>query len=146
MSGFRLLPEAEYELDDISLYVAARDSADIASRLIDTITERFWFLAQHPQIGRRRDHDLRPGPSQLHCRRVRHHLPNRGEDAQPRYCRAIGGLRAPPMLHHHGMSSLSGNYPPAPRFSGMLLPNVKRWKYGLWIRMKFMPSHKATTG
>ncbi|HMF78642.1 MAG TPA: type II toxin-antitoxin system RelE/ParE family toxin [Bryobacteraceae bacterium] len=62
MSGFRLLPEAEYELDDIWLYVARESgSADIASRLIDTITERFWFLAQHPQIGRRRDHDLRPG-------------------------------------------------------------------------------------
>jgi len=47
MSGFRLLPEAEYELDDIWLYVARESgSADIASRLIDTITERFWFLAQ----------------------------------------------------------------------------------------------------
>jgi toxin ParE1/3/4 len=62
MSGFRLLPEAESDLDDIWLYVARHSSnTDIANRLIDTITERFWLLAQHPQIGRRRDHDLRPG-------------------------------------------------------------------------------------
>ena len=62
MPAFRLLPEAAAELDDIWLYVA-RESAsiEIANRLLDTITERFWLLAQHPQIGRRRDHDLRPG-------------------------------------------------------------------------------------
>ena len=60
--GFRLLPEAEAELDDIWLYVA-RDSGsiEIANRLIDTITERFWLLGRYPQIGRRRDRDLRPG-------------------------------------------------------------------------------------
>ena len=57
--GFRLLPEAEL---DIWLYVARESgSIDIASRLIDAITERFWLLAQYPQIGRRRDRDLRPG-------------------------------------------------------------------------------------
>ena len=59
--GFRLLPEAEAELDDIWLYVARESSSsDIATRLIEVITDRFW-LAQHPQIGRRRDADLRPG-------------------------------------------------------------------------------------
>ena len=36
-------------------------SSDIATRLIEVITDRFWLLAQHPQIGRRRDADLRPG-------------------------------------------------------------------------------------
>lgn len=62
MGEARLLPEAEAELDEIWLY-AARESAsiEIANRLIDSITERFWLLAQHPQIGRRRDADLRPG-------------------------------------------------------------------------------------
>jgi toxin ParE1/3/4 len=62
MGAYRILPEAEAEIDDIWLYVA-RESAsiDIANRLIDSITERFWLLAQHPQIGRRRDTDLRPG-------------------------------------------------------------------------------------
>ena len=60
--GFRLLQEAEAELDDIWLYVARESgSSDIATRLIEGITDRFWLLAQHPQIGRRRDADLRPG-------------------------------------------------------------------------------------
>jgi toxin ParE1/3/4 len=60
--GFHLLPEAEADLDDIWLYVARESgSADTANRLIDTITERFWLIAQYPQIGRRRDHDFRPG-------------------------------------------------------------------------------------
>jgi toxin ParE1/3/4 len=61
MGGFRLLPDAEAELDDIWLYVARESGLDIANRLIDSIGDRFWLLAQHPQIGRRRDHDLRPG-------------------------------------------------------------------------------------
>jgi plasmid stabilization system protein ParE len=62
MSGFRLLPQAESEIDDIWLYVARESgSTEIASRLVDTIAERFWLLAQHPRIGRRRDQDLRPG-------------------------------------------------------------------------------------
>jgi len=62
MGGFRVSPEAEAELDDIWFYVAREiGSIEIANRLIEAITERFWLLAQHPQIGRRRDHDLRAG-------------------------------------------------------------------------------------
>lgn len=62
MGGFRLLREVESELDDIWVYTALGSSSlEIANRLVDTITERFWLLAQHPQIGRRRDADLRPG-------------------------------------------------------------------------------------
>ena len=58
----RLAPEAEAELDDIWYYVAKESgSIDIADRLIDSITERFYLLALHPHIGRRRDEDLRPG-------------------------------------------------------------------------------------
>jgi plasmid stabilization system protein ParE len=60
--GYCLLPSAEAELDDIWLYVArASGSIEIANRLIDTITERLFLLGQYPQMGRRRDHDLRPG-------------------------------------------------------------------------------------
>ena len=60
--AFRLLPEAEADLDDIWLHVARESSSIvIANRVIDTITERFWLLGQRPQIGRRRDHDLHPG-------------------------------------------------------------------------------------
>jgi toxin ParE1/3/4 len=65
--GFRLLPEAESEIDDIWFYVARESgSMEIASRLIDAITDRFWLLAKNPQIGRRRDPDLRPGLRSFH--------------------------------------------------------------------------------
>jgi toxin ParE1/3/4 len=58
----RLAPEGEAELDDIWYYVAKESgSIEIADRLIDSITERFYLLARHPHIGRRRDEDLRPG-------------------------------------------------------------------------------------
>ena len=60
--GFRLLPEAEADLDDIWLYIAkSSTSIEVANRLIDTITDRFWLLSQQPQIGRRRDLDLQMG-------------------------------------------------------------------------------------
>ena len=60
--GFRLLPEAEADLVDIWLYIAkSSNSIEVANRLIDTITDRFWLLSQQPQIGRRRDLDLRIG-------------------------------------------------------------------------------------
>ncbi len=62
MSGFRLSPEAEAELDAIWIHVATESgSIDIATRLVESITERFWLLARHPYLGRRRDKDLRPG-------------------------------------------------------------------------------------
>jgi toxin ParE1/3/4 len=60
--GYCLLPSAEAELDDIWIYVArASGSIEIANRLIDALTERLFLLGQYPQMGRRRDHDLRPG-------------------------------------------------------------------------------------
>jgi len=60
--AFHLTPEAEAELDDIWLYIARESgSVEIASRLVETVTQRFWLLGQHPQMGRRRDHDLREG-------------------------------------------------------------------------------------
>ena len=58
----RVAPQAEAELDDIWYYVAKESgSIEIADRLIDSITERFYLLACHPHIGRLRDEDLRPG-------------------------------------------------------------------------------------
>jgi toxin ParE1/3/4 len=36
-------------------------SIEIADRLIDSISARFYLLACHPHVGRRRDEDLRPG-------------------------------------------------------------------------------------
>jgi len=62
MAAFRLAPEAEVELDDIWLYIARSSGRlAIANRVIDKITDQFWLLAQHPYLGRRRDHDLRVG-------------------------------------------------------------------------------------
>jgi toxin ParE1/3/4 len=55
-------PQADADLDDIWYYVASGSgSADVADRLIDSITERFFLLAKYPSIGRSRDKDLRPG-------------------------------------------------------------------------------------
>ena len=59
--GYRLLPEAATELDGIWLYVARESgNPEIADRLIETIVGRFQLLGKQPQMGRRRDHDLRP--------------------------------------------------------------------------------------
>ncbi len=58
----RLAPEAETELDNIWYHVARESgSVEIADRLIDFLTERFFLLASHPYAGRRRDDDLRLG-------------------------------------------------------------------------------------
>lgn len=58
----RVAPEAEAELDNVWYYIAkASGSIEIADRVIDSITDRFFLLARYPHIGRRRDEDLRPG-------------------------------------------------------------------------------------
>jgi toxin ParE1/3/4 len=58
----RVAPQAEAELDTVWYYVAKESgSIEIADRLIDSITERFYLLARHPHIGRPRDEDLRAG-------------------------------------------------------------------------------------
>ncbi len=55
----RLAPEAELDLDDIWYFIATTSSnLDTADRLVDSITDRFFLLARHPQLGRKRD-DLR---------------------------------------------------------------------------------------
>ncbi len=58
----RLSPEAESDLDAAWHYTATESgSSDAADRLIEAITNRFLLLQTHPQIGRRRDEELRPG-------------------------------------------------------------------------------------
>jgi toxin ParE1/3/4 len=60
--GHRRAPQADSDLDDIWYWVATKSgSTEIADRLIDSITDRFFLLALHPNIGRARDEDLRPG-------------------------------------------------------------------------------------
>lgn len=62
LKAHRLSLEAETELDSIWFYVAKeRGSIELADRLIDAITVRFYLLASHPHIGCRGDEDLRPG-------------------------------------------------------------------------------------
>jgi plasmid stabilization system protein ParE len=57
----RVASHAERDLDDIWLYVANESgSIEIANRLIDTITDRFFAIASFPSIGRSRDEDLGP--------------------------------------------------------------------------------------
>lgn len=58
----RLAPKAANDLDNIWIYVARESgSLEIANRLIDSITDRFFLLASHPQVGRARNDDLGPG-------------------------------------------------------------------------------------
>jgi plasmid stabilization system protein ParE len=60
--ALRVSAEAEAELDEIWLYVATESGdADTAQRLINSITDHFFILSKRPHMGRRRDHDLRPG-------------------------------------------------------------------------------------
>ncbi len=57
----RVSPRAEADLDDIWFYAAKESgSIEIASRLIDTITNRFLLLADFLYIGRSREEDFGP--------------------------------------------------------------------------------------
>jgi toxin ParE1/3/4 len=58
----RVAQRAEADLDGIWLYVAKETSSiEIANRLIDTITDRFFTLARFPYMGRSREEDFGPG-------------------------------------------------------------------------------------
>lgn len=60
MSVYRLSAETEAQLDDIWLHIARESgSVDTAIRILQSITDRFWLLAQQPRMGRRRE-DLSP--------------------------------------------------------------------------------------
>jgi len=55
----RIAPAAERDLDDVWYYVAKESaSLDIANRLVDEITDRFFLLAGFPYLGRPREPDL----------------------------------------------------------------------------------------
>jgi toxin ParE1/3/4 len=46
----------------ISGYISrASGSIDVATRVVESIAELFWLLAQYVYLGRARDEDLRPG-------------------------------------------------------------------------------------
>ena len=53
-----------FSLDTVVYIARESGSIDIATRVIESLTERFFLLALHPQLGRRRDHGLRSGLSE----------------------------------------------------------------------------------
>ena len=57
---YRVSKDAERDLDEIFLYWAKQAGVDVADRLIDSITERFWLPADYPGIGRVVD-NIAPG-------------------------------------------------------------------------------------
>ena len=58
----RVAGEVEVDLDEIWFYVAKESgSMDVATRLVDSITDRFSFLAGFPYAGRARDEDFGSG-------------------------------------------------------------------------------------
>jgi len=60
--GHLRTPQADSDLDEIWYYIATKSrSVEIADRLVDSVTDRFFLLASHPNVGRARDEDLRPG-------------------------------------------------------------------------------------
>ncbi len=49
---YRVSKDAQRDLDEIFLYWARRAGLTVADRLIDSITDRFWILGEHPDAGR----------------------------------------------------------------------------------------------
>ena len=67
----RVAARAEADLDDIWEYVAKESGGmEIANRLIDSITDRFFLLSSFPQIGRARHEDFGLGSRRSEERRV----------------------------------------------------------------------------
>jgi toxin ParE1/3/4 len=49
---YRVSADAERDLDEIFLYWARRASLEVADRVVNSITDRFWLLGQHPDAGK----------------------------------------------------------------------------------------------
>jgi toxin ParE1/3/4 len=49
---YRVAKAAEKDLDEIFLYWAKRAGLEVADRLIDNITDRFWLLSEYPEAGK----------------------------------------------------------------------------------------------
>lgn len=49
---YRVSEVAERDLEEIFVHWAERANIDIADRLIDGITERFWLFGEYPDAGR----------------------------------------------------------------------------------------------
>ena len=60
MMHYRISENAEQDLEEIFIYWANRASLEAADRIIDGITERFWLLGEHPNVGKLA-HNIAPG-------------------------------------------------------------------------------------
>jgi toxin ParE1/3/4 len=49
---YRVSEDAQRDLDEIFLYWASRAGLEVADRVIDRITDRFWLLGEYPSAGR----------------------------------------------------------------------------------------------
>lgn len=58
--SYRISKDAERDLDEIFAYWAEKASVQVADRLIDNITSRFWILGEHSAAGRSAE-DIAPG-------------------------------------------------------------------------------------
>ncbi|HKV62259.1 MAG TPA: type II toxin-antitoxin system RelE/ParE family toxin [Candidatus Acidoferrum sp.] len=52
---YRVSENTERDLEEIFLYWAERASLEIADRIIDKITDRFWLLGEHSDAGKKSD-------------------------------------------------------------------------------------------
>ena len=52
---YRVSENAERDLEEIFLYWAERASLEIADRIVDRITDRFWLLGERPDAGKKSD-------------------------------------------------------------------------------------------
>jgi len=58
----RVSRQAEADLDDVWYYIATESGAiEVADRFIDSLTYRFFLLANHPYMGRARDEEFGAG-------------------------------------------------------------------------------------
>jgi toxin ParE1/3/4 len=58
--SYRVSTDAERDADEIFLYWAKRASLRLADRLIESITDRFWLVGEHPDAGRPSE-EIAPG-------------------------------------------------------------------------------------
>jgi toxin ParE1/3/4 len=58
----RVAPRADADLDDIWVYVARESgNMEVANRLVDALTDRFYLLTNFPQAGRKREAEFGAG-------------------------------------------------------------------------------------
>jgi plasmid stabilization system protein ParE len=50
---YRVTKAADKDLDEIFIYWATRVNLQIAEKIVDGITERFWLLGEYPRCGKR---------------------------------------------------------------------------------------------